>query len=563
MFFTKKKPLAENKVVEQPVVKPEEKKEKTSYLDFYKKLHKVAKKEPTEQDRKDLLERLFPRNINDVQVINSKTGQKVIAMDSMYKPATYQEDLPMFMVPFFNHSFIGWQACALLTQNAYIRKACEIPARDAIAVEYKLHYVNGDDNDESTDKSEEEEVLAELKQISDRKMKIKNVLRDANIFKKTYGQILVVPTFSEDIDMSEPFDIKKIKKGTYTGMQIIQPFWVTYQMGVEQLNRPDKAGFYEPEYYTIPNKAKIHKSWVIKLVNGVCPDILKPVYYYGGIPLTQMIYERVFCAEKVANEAPKLALTKRLLVVDGNVAQLTANPDQAYETMETVATMRDNMGFMVKERGDSISQIDTSLTDFDALVMTQFQLVAAVAEMPVTKLMKTQLKGLANTGDYETKDYNQTLKEIQENDFNAILLRHYQLLSVSEKGKDLDIDIVWDEIDTPTALEQAQVESQQAQTDATYVGAGIIDPTEVRTMLRANDDSRFRNLSEDMPEDLVDESMDIDGEEKESEEKETKDSMEDYYTVTDEEIEEALNDAENEEESQVSYMLNMVPSEDD
>lgn len=505
--------MVDNKVAEQPVEKPEEKKEKTSYLDFYRKLHDKAKKEPTEQDRKDLLERLFPRNINDVQVVNTKTGQKVVAMDSMYKPATYQEDLPMFMVPFFNHSFIGWQACALLTQNAYIRKACEIPARDAIAVEYKLHYVNGDDNDESTDKSEEEKVLAELKQISDRKMKIKNVLRDANIFKKTYGQILVVPTFSEDIDMSEPFDLSKIKKGTYTGMQIIQPFWVTYQMGVEQLNRPDKAGFYEPEYYTIPNKAKIHKSWVIKLVNGVCPDILKPVYYYGGIPLTQMIYERVFCAEKVANEAPKLALTKRLLVVDGNVAQLTANPDQAYETMETVATMRDNMGFMVKERGDSISQIDTSLTDFDALVMTQFQLVAAVAEMPVTKLMKTQLKGLANTGDYETKDYNQTLKEIQESDFNAILLRHYQLLSMSEKGKDLDIDIVWDEIDTPTALEQAQVESQQAQTDATYVGAGIIDPTEVRTMLRANDDSRFRNLSEDMPEDMVDENMDIDGEE--------------------------------------------------
>ena len=82
-------------------------------------------------------------------------------------------------------------------------------------------------------------------------------------------------------------------------------------------------------------------------------------------------------------------------------------------------------------------------------------------------------------------------------------MRHYQLLSMSEKGRDLGIDIVWDEIDTPTALEQAQVESQQAQTDATYVGAGIIDPTEVRTMLRANDDSRFHNLSEELPDDLM------------------------------------------------------------
>lgn len=511
-------------VVEQP--KTEEKPQRNSYLNFYRKLHKKVAGTPTEQDRRKLLDELFPRNPQTMVAIDGKTGQRV-AMDSIYKPATYQEDLPIFMIPFFSHSFIGWQACALLTQNAYIKKACEIPARDAIAVDYRLHYTNGDDKNPSTEKDEEEQILNDLKQLSDRKMKIKNICRDANIFKKVYGQILLVPTFNVDVDMSEPFDIKKIKKGTYTGMQIIQPFWIQYQMGVEQLSRPDRAGFYEPEYYTIPNKARIHKSWVIKLVNGICPDILRPVYYYGGIPLTQQIYERVFCAEKVANEAPKLALTKRLLVVDGDVRNLTANPDEAYETMQTVATMRDNMGFMVKDRDSSVSQIDTTLTDFDALIMSQFQLVAAIAEMPVTKLMKTQLKGLANTGDYETKDYTQALKEIQENDFNTILLRHYQLLSVSEHGKDLDIDIVWDEIDTPTALEQAQIEQTQAQTDATYVGSGIIDATEVRTMLRSNDDSRFNNLSEELPDTLAG-LEDIEGEEQQEEEKQTQDEDEEY-----------------------------------
>ena len=563
-LFRKKQP--EKLVIEQPAEIKEEKQEKTSYLDFYRKLHKKGGlKEPTESDRQELLKKLFPRSINNMVAIDTKTGSRV-AMDGIYKPATYENDLPLFMIPFFSHSFIGWQACALLTQNAYIRKACEIPARDAIAVDYKLHYADADDKDPNTDKEEEEKVLQELKMLSDRKMKIKNICRDANIFKKTYGQILVVPTFNVDVDMSEPFDIKKIKKGTYTGMQIIQPFWVTYQMGVEQLNRPDKAGFYEPEYYTIPNKAKIHKSWIIKLVNGVCPDILKPVYYYGGIPLTQMIYERVYCAEKVANEAPKLALTKRLLTIDGDVYNLTANSDSAYETLQTVASIRDNFGFMVKEKDTAVNQIDTSLTDFDALIMTQFQLVAAIAEMPVTKLMKTQLKGLANSGDYEMKDYAQNLKEIQESDFNRILLWHYQLLSLSEKGKDLNIDIVWDEIDTPTALEQAQIESQQAQTDATYVGSGIIDATEVRTMLRSNDDSRFHNLSEEMPDDLA--GMEEMGEEESVEEKETsnveekkqtEDSADEYWAITDEDIEEALDESEIEDDNpQYAYMFDMV-----
>lgn len=512
-LFGKKEPQELH--IEQPVEIKEPKK-RNSYLNFYKKLHGKTTFD-LEAKRQELLKELFPRTPQTMVAVDSKSGKRV-ALDTMYKPATYQDDLPAYMLGFFNHSFIGWQACALLTQNAYIKKACEIPARDAIAVDYKLHYTNGEDDSPDTNKDEEEKILLELKQLSDRKMKIKNLCRDANIFKKTYGQILVVPTFNVDVDMSKPFDIKKIKKGTYTGMQIIQPFWVQYQMGVEQLSRPDKAGFYEPEFYTIPNKARIHKSWVIKLINGVCPDILRPVYYYGGVPLTQQIYERVFCAEKVANEAPKLALTKRLLIIDGDVNNVTANPDEAYETMQTIATVRDNMGFMIKNPEDAVSQIDTTLTDFDALIMSQFQLVAAIAEMPVTKLMKTQLKGLSNTGDYETKDYTQALKEIQENDFNTILLRHYQLLSVSEKGKDLNIDIVWDEIDTPTALEQAQIEQTQAQTDATYVGSGIIDATEVRTMLRSNDDSRFHNLSEDMPEDIMPEMEDEEEQQQEKKE---------------------------------------------
>lgn len=516
LFKKQPKPLE----IPQPELKKEEEpKKRTSYLDFYNKLHKKVQKTYTDEDVKKKIKELFPRSIDNMIAVNTKTGKQV-AMDSIYKPAMYENDLPAFMIPFFNHSFIGWQACALLCQNAYIRKACEIPARDAVAVDYKLHYIEGDDKDPSTEKEEEEEILRELKQMSDRKMKIKNVCRDANIFKKMYGQILVIPTFSEDVDMSEPFDLKKIKKGTYTGMQIIQPFWVRYQMGVEQLSRPDRAGFYEPEYYTIPEKAKIHKSWVIKLVNGVCPDILKPVYYYGGVPLTQQIYERVFCAEKTANEAPKLALTKRLLIIDGDVENLTANPDEAYATMESVANLRDNMGFMVKNPENSVSQIDTSLADFDALIMTQFQLVAAIAEMPVTKLMKTQLKGLANSGDYEMKDYAQTLVEIQENDFNRILMWHYQLLGMSEKGKDLNLDVVWNPIDTPTELETAQIESQQAQTDATYVGAGILGADEVRTMLRSNEDSRFHNIEEEMPDDLM--GMEEENEEENEEVKEDK-----------------------------------------
>jgi len=499
MFGFLKKQKIEEKPAEN-VVEDKEDDEGISWLDLWEQLGKKIRSD-NNRSVDDVIKEMLPRGPQNLH----RKGSNV-AMDAGVKPASYRNDLPEFMVPFFDHGFIGWQACAFLAQNAYVKKACEIPARDAIAVGYELHYsVEDADEDESTDKKEEQKVLDELQYISDKKMNMRNVVRDANIFKKIYGQIVLIPCFSVDMTkaMEKPYDPKAIKKGTYLGMAIVQPFWVTYQLTSEQVVNPASIGFYDPEYYVInDNGRKIHKSWVIKLVNGALPDILKPVYYYGGIPLTQQIYERVYCAEKTANEAPKLALTKRLLIIDGNVNNLTANPTSAYKTMQGIAELRDNMGFMVKNPNSQVNQIDTSLADFDALIMTQFQLVAAIAEMPVTKLMKTQLKGLSNTGDYETKDYNATLKEIQENDYNQILEFHYELLTLSEKGKKIKLDIVWNEIDTPTELEMAQIETQNAQTDAAYIGAGVVDAEELRTILRANEDGRYRNLPEEMPEDL-------------------------------------------------------------
>ncbi len=475
-----------------------EKEERVSYLDVAKKLGRKT----NNGNVQEVFDRAIQRRADSYIAVKKKNGERV-AMDEMIKPCSINCALPPEMIPFFSEYFIGYQACALLAQNAYIKKICEIPPQDAIAVDYKLHYRDEDsDKDDSTDKNEEQQLLADMKLASDKDFKIKEVCKRAAINKKIFGQCIVVPTFNVDMEdaMSKPYNPKAVKKGTYTGMQIIEPFWVTYDLTLDQVSRPDKKGFYEPEYYKVNGGTRIHKSWVRKLINGTVSDILKPTYFYGGIPLPQQVYSRVFCAEKVANEAPKLALSKRLLVVDGNINSMIANPEGAEEVMTGLSNIRDNFGFMIKNPGDQVMQVDTALADFDALIMTQFQLVAAIGEMPVTKLMKTQLKGLANSGDYEMKDYAQSLVTIQENDFNPILDFHNELYCLSVYGKDLNLDVIWNAIDTPTEVELAQIENQQAQTDATYVGAGILSQEEVRTMLKDNDDSRFRNISDETPE---------------------------------------------------------------
>ena len=125
-------------------------------------------------------------------------------------------------------------------------------------------------------------------------------------------------------------------------------------------------------------------------------------------------------------------------------------------------------------KDDVYTQHETSLGDFDAVTMTEYQLVAGVAEMPATKLIGTTPKGFNATGDYEMGVYRETLATIQEHHCTPFLQRHY-LLAVKSLGLDGKVDIVWNPLDEPTEGEQATTNLQKAQTRQIYQDLGAVD----------------------------------------------------------------------------------------
>ena len=106
-----------------------------------------------------------------------------------------------------------------------------------------------------------------------------------------------------------------------------------------------------------------------------------------------LIYEVVYGASRVSNEAPLLAQTKRLVVGDADLMNYVANQKEADMALSNLTYLRDNFGVYVKNPGDDLIQIDTTLSDFPELIMTKWQEVASAAEMPAVKLLKTQPKG--------------------------------------------------------------------------------------------------------------------------------------------------------------------------
>lgn len=468
-----------------------------SLIDKFKKLD-MGKFTPPAIDRSAILAKIFPRPVTTVQSVPRAGAMGMaVAMDASVS-STFNlmpSEIPDTILQFYGqHAFIGWQACAILRQNYLINLACTTPADDAMASDFRLTYSKNNKKDDDQ-KSVDEEKLQDIKRACVNEFKIPYLCKQLNVNKKTFGIGLAIPVFSDDVDMSIPYNIDGVKKGTYKGMTLVEPYWCAPQMDAAAASDPASEFFYEPTWWRIAGKT-VHRSWCIKVVNSVLPDILKPSYYYGGVPLTQMMYERVYAAEKTANEAPLLALTKRMLVADADIDNLLANPNAANEIVKAISYMRDNYGVWFKRTGDQVAQIDTSLGDFDALIMTQYQLASTIAQMPATKLLKTTPKGFNATGEYEWKDYAQTLQGIQEHDFKPLIKRHLELYTKSEQGAVMDIDVTFNPVDVPTDKEQAEVEEIDSRVLTNYANGGIISNEEAREIIRSKEGSKFSTLAE-------------------------------------------------------------------
>lgn len=404
-------------------------------------------------------------------------------------------------------SFIGYQYCAMIAQHWLVDKACSMPAKDAIRQGYAVDCETPDGMEEKAASALANRAV-DLIERADRRMGINRTMREFIQFGRVYGvRIALFVVESTEPDYYKlPFNIDGVGPGMYKGISQIDPQWIVPQLAESNINDPMSMGFYEPEFYMVRDKM-IHRSHLAIYIPYPVVDFLKATYQFGGVSVPQRIYERVYASERTANEAPILAMTKRMNTFQASEG---ADLDKVRENMAEAAELRDNHGILVFGAGEAWGTTDTSLADMDALIMTQYQLDAAICEVPATKLLGTSPKGFGASGEYEEASYRETLEGIQQ-DVQPLLERHHELVMKSEVAPKLSIDpmpvsLQWAALDSPTAAEFAAIELQKAQTAQIYVAMQAIDGQDVRRKLQQDKDSDFFNLAdveEDDEQDVV------------------------------------------------------------
>lgn len=436
-----------------------------------------------------------------VPLIQQEDGSLVAAMDAACDEdgdsGVLQFDAPGLTDALFSWfgavGFISHQMCAVVGQHWLIEKACAMPAKDAVRKGYIVSVAGL------------EEDAPEVKAVTDADKaygiheKMVQYVRLGRMFGIRIGLFRVK---SDDPKYYErPFNWDAVTPGSYEGVVMVDPYWCSPILDGRAMLDPASPDYYEPTWWMIGGR-KYHKSHLRIFRTAQPADILKPSYLYGGIPLPQQIMERVYAAERTANEGPQLAMTKRRLVITTDVSELMGNQASTMKHMNNLQAFQDNYSVYLAQDGDKVEQHETSLADLDEVIMTQYQLVAAIARVPGTKLLGTTPKGFNSTGDYEEASYHEELETIQADDLNPLLEFHHALVLRSEiepkfghAAGALTISVDWSPLDSPTAEEQATTNKTNAERDQTYVDMGALDAEDVRNRIAKERDSGYFGLA--------------------------------------------------------------------
>lgn len=401
-----------------------------------------------------------------------------------------------------SQGFIGAQLCGILAQNWLINKACAMPGDDAIRKGYNVVSVDGDELDPEAVK-----IINSYDRSFRLNWNMREFIRKGRIFGIRIAMFKVQSTDPQYYE--KPFNIDGITAGSYKGIVQVDPYWTAPMLDNASSSQPDTLHFYEPTWWLINGK-KVHRSHLIIFRHAEPVDVLKPQYIYGGVPLTQQLMERVYAAERVSNEAPQLAMSKRTTVWLTDMEAVMSDSNAAISRLQQWAAYRDNYGVKLGDKeGDEFSQFDTSLADFDSLIMTQYQLVAAIAGVPATKLIGTTPKGFNSTGEYEEASYHELLESIQTHDLSPLAERHHALVIKSyvepQLGKKMNIETTlnWLPLDTPTAAELAATNLAKAQAGQVLINSGAISSEDERQRVATDKTSGYNEIGimeDDRPE---------------------------------------------------------------
>lgn len=294
---------------------------------------------------------------------------------------------------------------------------------------------------------------------------------------------------------------RKVDKGALLGFRTIEATW-SYPNRYNA-NNPLRPDWYKPDTWFVMAQ-QVHRTRLLTMIGRPVPDILKPVYMFGGLSVVQMMQPYVNNWLTMRQSVTDIARAFSIMVLSTNLGEsLTPGGEGLFQRAALFTRMRDNRGVMMVDKdSEDLKNVSAPLGTLDALQAQAQEHQASVLRIPLVKLLGIAPHGLNASSDGEIRTFYDTVHAAQERVVRPSLDKAIDFIQLHLWGE-IDDDIsykfkpLWELDDAG----RAAVQKTKADIHDVYMTAQVVSPLEVRTALAADPDSPYQGLE---PDDLPD-----------------------------------------------------------
>lgn len=392
-----------------------------------------------------------------------------------------------------DYQFIGWGALILYQQVPLIYNACKVYADEILRGGFELVSTDG------SDKSE----LINLLNSKIKEYEVKETLHKALVTAISLGGCQIFTKLKNDEkkqDKKIKYDVTSIAKNSLEYFMIIEPQWCS-PVAVN-FNKPKDKDFYKPELYTVMGE-QTHASRMIKVVFNHVPTLIKPVYWFYGMSLTQKILQAVMDVEDIKKEIKEIIKRYNLCLIGLSPDALT-DPVQAKARIKSFINGRDNFGaFIFAKDEEEVIQTQMAVTGLDDLFSRYIELLCTITQIPATKLLGIAPRGFSTNDESSHRNWYDLVENYRESMAKPTLMSMIHMLMLNEGLEiDHDIDIKFGQLYEADKLELAEIEKLNSEAEKNRVEAGILSTSEIREVIANKEDNGYNNLDIDNFDDI-------------------------------------------------------------
>lgn len=309
------------------------------------------------------------------------------------------------------------------------------------------------------------------------------------------GQIGIVLDGHQQIDplILSP---KVVRKGSLKRIVPVQATWTT----PSEYNSVDPLApdFYKPLRWFMLG-TEIHSTRLLTVITRPLPDILKPAFSFAGMSLSQLAEPYVDnwlrTRQSVSDLLNNFSITA-LATQMSAVLQGSDDGDDVVARAQLFAATRSNQGLMLLDKEqEELVQLNVPLSGLDKLQAQAQEHLCSVSRLPAIVLTGISPAGLNASSEGELRVFYDWLNGQQEAFWRAPLEVILDLVQLNLFGViDPTIKLKFKPLYQLTELELAELRNKDAQTDSTYISAGVVNAEEVRTKLSADPVSNYDDL---------------------------------------------------------------------